>query len=110
MDTQPQQATHEPARARAALSHVEAAAYLGIGKTKYFELRATDPTFPKPVLIGGLDRMLCAELDAWITARIAEREAGAKPKRSRAHLAAESAHAAKRSVAARRHRRSIPAA
>ncbi|WP_443743765.1 helix-turn-helix transcriptional regulator [Sutterella sp.] len=45
---------------------------LGIGKSTWFELRKTDPTFPKPFRIGASVRYPVADLIAWMQARMAE--------------------------------------
>ena len=38
---------------------------LGISKTKWFELRKTDPTFPRPIRIGAAVRYRVADLIDW---------------------------------------------
>lgn len=48
---------------------------LGIGNTKFYELKKHDPTFPKPVILGEHARGYYEhELDAWLESK---REGGA---------------------------------
>ena len=48
----------------------EAAGYLRIRRRAIDELRRTDTSFPKPVLVsGGMPRIRRADLDAWIAGR-----------------------------------------
>ena len=50
---------------------------LNIGRTTLWKLRKERPDFPKPVQVTkGCRGTLTTEIDAWITARAAERDAG----------------------------------
>ncbi|WP_165656836.1 helix-turn-helix transcriptional regulator [Sutterella wadsworthensis] len=42
---------------------------LGISKTKWFELRKADPTFPRPFRIGSAVRYRVTDLVAWMNAQ-----------------------------------------
>ena len=46
----------------------------GIGRSRAYELIARGE-FPKPVKLGRSSRFVSTEIDAWIAARIAERDA-----------------------------------
>lgn len=50
---------------RFALSAADGCKALGISKTKWFELRKTDPTFPRPFRIGAAVRYRVADLIDW---------------------------------------------
>jgi prophage regulatory protein len=46
---------------------------LGVGNTKYYELKKKDPTFPKDVILGKRARGIFEhELDAWLESRRAK--------------------------------------
>lgn len=48
----------------------EAAGYIRTPRSAINRLRATDPTFPEAILIGGgSPRFVIAELDAWLASR-----------------------------------------
>lgn len=48
----------------------ETCGYLRVRRSALDEIRRTDSTFPKPMLLtGGLPRFVVAELDAWLAAR-----------------------------------------
>jgi predicted DNA-binding transcriptional regulator AlpA len=49
----------------------------GISRAYAYELVAANK-FPKPVKIGAASRWVTAEVDAWIEARIAERDGGVR--------------------------------
>lgn len=54
----------------------KAHAVIGLGQTQFKALRRTDPTFPKPIPLGARARgFLLEEIDAWLAARAAERDA-----------------------------------
>jgi predicted DNA-binding transcriptional regulator AlpA len=57
----------------AALSSREAAEFLGIGRSLFFEIRRDDPTFPAPARVGQRTLYLNTELLAWL-----ERQRGPK--------------------------------
>lgn len=70
----PQQAPTEPAQR----PQLEAGAWkrAGISRSHAYELMAaTPPAFPRPVKIGKASRFVCAEVDSWISSRIAARDA-----------------------------------
>jgi predicted DNA-binding transcriptional regulator AlpA len=48
-----------------ALSARDAAKFLGIGRSLFFEIRREDPTFPKPARVGQRVLYLITELLAW---------------------------------------------
>lgn len=50
---------------RFVLSAADGCKALGISKTKWFELRKTDPTFPRPIRIGAAVRYRVADLIDW---------------------------------------------
>lgn len=50
---------------RFVLSAADGCKALGISKTKWFELRKTDPTFPRPFRIGAAVRYRVADLIDW---------------------------------------------
>lgn len=55
-----------------------AAAYIGAGTTLFWTLRRTDPSFPKPIILGTRARgYRRSDLDAWIERRALSGE-GAK--------------------------------
>jgi predicted DNA-binding transcriptional regulator AlpA len=56
-----------------ALSAREAAEFLGIGRSLFFEIRREDPTFPAPARVGQRTLYLITELLAWL-----ERQRGPK--------------------------------
>ena len=57
------------------ISAKDVAARLSIGRTKLWELTTQDPHFPKPVRLTERRKgFLKSEIDAWVKARIAERD------------------------------------
>ena len=50
---------------RFVLSAADGCKDLGISKTQWFELRKTDPTFPRPIRIGAAVRYRVADLIDW---------------------------------------------
>lgn len=53
----------------------DTAARLAIGRTRLWELATRDPEFPKPVSVTGRRKAFVkSEIDAWVKARIAERD------------------------------------
>ena len=54
---------------RLAVSANDGCKALGISKTKWFELRKADPTFPRPFRIGSAVRYRVTNLVAWMNAQ-----------------------------------------
>ena len=54
---------------RFVLSAADGCKALGISKTKWFELRKTDPTFPRPFRIGAAVRYRVTDLIDWVNAQ-----------------------------------------
>lgn len=54
---------------RLAVSANDGCKALGISKTKWFELRKADPTFPRPFRIGSAVRYRVTDLVAWMNAQ-----------------------------------------
>lgn len=54
---------------RLAVSANDGCKSLGISKTKWFELRKADPTFPRPFRIGSAVRYRVTDLVAWMNAQ-----------------------------------------
>ena len=54
---------------RFALSAADGCKAIGISKTKWFELRKTDPTFPRPFRIGAAVRYRVTDLIDWMNAQ-----------------------------------------
>ena len=54
---------------RLAVSANDGCKALGISKTKWFELRKADPTFPRPYRIGSAVRYRVTDLVAWMNAQ-----------------------------------------
>lgn len=54
---------------RFALSAADGCKAIGISKTKWFELRKTDPTFPRPFRIGAAVRYRVTDLIDWVNAQ-----------------------------------------
>lgn len=54
---------------RLAVSANDGCKALGISKTKWFELRKADPTFPRPFRIGFAVRYRVTDLVAWMNAQ-----------------------------------------
>lgn len=74
------QATQDNLADHAARPQLEEASWkrAGISRSYAYELMsAQPPAFPRPVKIGKASRFLSAEVDAWIAARIAARDAAA---------------------------------
>ena len=57
---------------KAALSVKESGFYIGLGKVSFWNLRRSDPTFPKPIIVSKFPKFLKADLDAWLQAKKAE--------------------------------------
>lgn len=52
------------------LRNAPAAAYIGVGTTRFWTLRKTDPDFPRPIILGARARgYRRSELDAWLERR-----------------------------------------
>jgi len=57
----------------------DAIAKLGIGRTMYYELQKSDPTFPKDVILGERARgKFEHELDAWLESKREARKTQAR--------------------------------
>lgn len=54
---------------RLAVSANDGCKALGISKTKWFELRKADPTFPRPFRIGSAVRYRVTDLIDWMNAQ-----------------------------------------
>lgn len=54
---------------RFALSAADGCKAISISKTKWFELRKTDPTFPRPFRIGAAVRYRVTDLIDWVNAQ-----------------------------------------
>lgn len=54
---------------RFVLSAADGCKALGISKTKWFELRKADPTFPRPFRIGAAVRYRVTDLVSWMNAQ-----------------------------------------
>ena len=54
---------------RLAVSANDGCKALGISKTKWFELRKADPTFPRPFRMGPAVRYRVTDLVAWMNAQ-----------------------------------------
>ena len=54
---------------RFALSAADGCKAIDISKTKWFELRKTDPTFPRPFRIGAAVRYRVTDLIDWVNAQ-----------------------------------------
>ena len=64
----------EPVFARV-LTPQKAATYIGVARSSLYRLRENDPSFPQPIAIS--ERRFAyvrSELDAWLDARVAERD------------------------------------
>jgi predicted DNA-binding transcriptional regulator AlpA len=57
------------------LTYRRAREELDCQKTKFFHLMKTDPSFPRPIRVGGAPRIIKSELDHWLSARREERDA-----------------------------------
>jgi prophage regulatory protein len=57
----------------------EARSRVGLKETAFCDLRKRDPSFPKPIPLGGKGTkrlgFVEAEIDQWLAARLAERDA-----------------------------------
>ena len=80
-----------------AISIAECARLLGVTRKHVYHLINTDPSFPRPIKVGGCTRILRAHLEEWLANKAKQgrefqiaRQTGQIPKRNAVRLARNS--------------------